>query len=334
MSASDGFVFHPFDKARVDSPPVRAATIQDGELVVEERPDPQPGKGELLVRVRAAGLNGADMLQRRGAYPAPPGSPPDIPGLELAGEVEALGPGAERFAEGDRVMAVVGGGGQAELAVVHERAAMPVPEPLDWPAAGGLPEVFTTAHDALFSQAQLRTGEHLLVHGAAGGVGCAAVQLGRAAGARVTATVRNEELRGRVAELGARAIEPEGYEEEGPFDVILELVGASNLQGNVKSLATGGRIAVIGVGGTGPTGEISLHILMQKRGRIHGSTLRARPLEEKAIAMRLIEKEVLPHFANGTLTVPVAETFELDRAEEAYARFEAGGKLGKIVLLP
>jgi NADPH:quinone reductase len=334
MSASDGFVLHPFDKARVDSPPVRAVTIQDGELVVEERPDPQPGKGELLVRVRAAGLNGADMLQRRGAYPAPPGSPPDIPGLELAGEVEALGPAAERFAEGDRVMAVVGGGGQAELAVVHERAAMPVPEPLDWPAAGGLPEVFTTAHDALFSQAQLRPGEHLLVHGAAGGVGCAAVQLGRAAGARVTATVRNEELRGRVAELGARAIEPEGYEEEGPFDVILELVGASNLQGNVKSLATGGRIAVIGVGGTGPTGEISLHILMQKRGRIHGSTLRARPLEEKAIAMRLIEKEVLPHFANGTLTVPVAETFELDRAEEAYARFEAGGKLGKIVLLP
>jgi NADPH:quinone reductase len=334
MSASDGFVFHPFDKARVDSPPVRAVTIQDGELVVEERPDPQPGKGELLVRVRAAGLNGADMLQRRGAYPAPPGSPPDIPGLELAGEVEALGPGAERFAEGDRVMAVVGGGGQAELAVVHERAAMPVPEPLDWPAAGGLPEVFTTAHDALFSQAQLRPGEHLLVHGAAGGVGCAAVQLGRAAGARVTATVRNEELRGRVAELGARAIEPEGYEEEGPFDVILELVGASNLQGNVKSLATGGRIAVIGVGGTGPTGEISLHILMQKRGRIHGSTLRARPLEEKAIAMRLIEKEVLPHFANGTLTVPVAETFELDRAGDAYTRFEAGGKLGKIVLLP
>ena len=264
---------------------------------MEERPDPQPGKGELLVRVRAAGLNGADMLQRKGAYPAPPGSPADIPGLELAGEVEALGPGAERFAEGDRVMAVVGGGGQAELAVVHERAAMPVPEPLDWPAAGGLPEVFTTAHDALFSQAQLRPGEHLLVHGAAGGVGCAAVQLGRATGARVTATVRNEELRGRVAELGARAIDPEGYEEEGPFDVILELVGASNLQGNIKSLATGGRIAVIGVGGTGPTGEISLHILMQKRGRIHGSTLRARPLEEKAIAMRLVEKEVLPHFA-------------------------------------
>jgi NADPH:quinone reductase len=341
MSASDVFLLHRFDKARVDSPPVRAVTIQDGELVVEERPDPEPGKGEVLVRVRGAGLNGADMLQRRGAYPAPPGSPADIPGLELAGEVQALGPGAERFSEGDRVMAIVGGGGQAELAVVHERAAMPVPvvggadgDPLDWPAAGGLPEVFTTAHDALFTQAGLRPGDHLLVHGAAGGVGTAAVQLGRAAGARVTATVRNEELRGQVEDLGAHVIDPEGFGEHGPFDVVLELVGAANLGDNLKALRTGGRIAVIGVGGTGPKGEINLALLMQKRARIHGSTLRARPLEEKAIAMRLVEKEVLPHFANGTIGVPIAETFEIDRAADAYARFEAGGKLGKIVLLP
>jgi NADPH2:quinone reductase len=302
-------------------------------LVVEERPDPEPGKGELLVRVRAAGLNGADMLQRRGGYPAPPGSPPDIPGLELAGEVTALGPGASRFAEGERVMAVVGGGGQAELALVHERAAMPVPERLDWPQAGGLPEVFTTAHDALFSQAGLRSGEHLLVHGAAGGVGTAAVQLGRVAGARVTATVRREELRQGVEGLGARAIAPEGFEEEGPFDVVLELVGASNLAANLGALALGGRIAVIGVGGTGPKAEINLLSVMQKRARIHGSTLRARPLEEKAIAMRLVEREVLPHFEDGRLTVPVAETFPLEQAEDAYNRFEAGGKLGKIVLL-
>jgi putative PIG3 family NAD(P)H quinone oxidoreductase len=308
-------------------------TIQDGRLVVEERDDPVPGKGELLVRVRAAGVNGADMLQRQGAYPAPPGSPPDIPGLEFAGEVQALGPEATRFEEGDRVMAVVGGGGQAELALVHERVAMPVPAPLDWPAAGGLPEVFTTAHDALFTQAGLRSGEHLLVHGAAGGVGTAAVQLGRAAGARVTATVRREELRPEVEELGARAIDPEGFEDEGPFDVILELVGASNLAGNLSSLATGGRIAVIGVGGTGPKGEINLVMVMQKRARIHGSTLRARPLEQKAAAARLVEKEVLPNFENGTLMVPVAETFELDRAEDAYDRFAAGGKLGKILLL-
>jgi putative PIG3 family NAD(P)H quinone oxidoreductase len=312
---------------------VRAVTIQDGKLVVEERPDPEPGKGELLVRVRAAGLNGADMLQLGGGYPAPPGSPPDIPGLELAGEVAGLGPDASRFEEGDRVMAVVGGGGQAERAVVHERAVMPVPEELDWPQAGGLPEVFTTAHDAVFSQAQLRAGEHLLVHGGAGGVGTAAIQLGRAAGARVTATVRREELRPRVEELGARAIEPGGFEDEGPFDVILELVGAANLAGNLKALATGGRITVIGVGGTGPKAEINLLAVMQKRARIHGSTLRARPLEEKATAMRLVEREVLPNFENGKLTVPVAEAFALDRAEEAYARFKAGGKLGKIVLL-
>jgi len=313
---------------------VHAVTIQDKQLLVEERPDPEPGHGQLLVRVRGAGINGADMLQRRGAYPAPPGSPEDIPGLELAGEVAALGPGAARFAEGDRVMAVVGGGAQAELAVVHERAAMPVPDGLDWAEAGGLPEVFTTAHDAIFSQAGLRSGEHLLVHGAAGGVGTAAVQLGRAAGARVTATVRREEQRPEVERLGARAIAPDGFGESGPYDVILELVGASNLEENLGSLAIGGRIAVIGVGGTGPVAEINLVAVMQKRARIHGSTLRARPLEQKAAAARLVEKEVLPHFADGTLTVPVAETFPLAEAEQAYDRFAAGGKLGKLVLLP
>ena len=313
---------------------MHAVTIQDKQLLVEERPDPEPGHGQLLVRVRGAGINGADMLQRRGAYPAPPGSPEDIPGLELAGEVAALGPGAARFAEGDRVMAVVGGGAQAELAVVHERAAMPVPDGLEWPEAGGLPEVFTTAHDVIFSQAGLRSGEHLLVHGAAGGVGTAAVQLGRAAGARVTATVRREEQRPEVERLGARAIAPDGFGESGPYDVILELVGASNLEENLGSLAMGGRIAVIGVGGTGPVAEINLVAVMQKRARIHGSTLRARPLEQKAAAARLVEKEVLPHFADGTLTVPVAETFPLAEAEQAYDRFAAGGKLGKLVLLP
>ena len=311
---------------------MRAVTIKDRRLVVEERPDPEPGKGEVLVRVRAAGLNGADMLQRAGGYPAPPGAPPDIPGLELAGEVVALGPDAGRFAEGDRVMAVVGGGGHAELAVVHERGAMPVPTGLEWPQAGGLPEVFTTAHDALFTQAALRPGERLLVHGGAGGVGTAAIQLGRAAGARVVATVRREELRAEVERLGATAIPPEGFEERGPFHVVLELVGAPNLAGNLQALATGGRIAVIGVGG-GAKAELNLLALMGKRARIHGSTLRARPLEEKAIAMRLVEREVLPLFEEGALTVPVAATFPLDEAEQAYARFTEGGKLGKIVLL-
>jgi len=313
---------------------VRAVTIQDGRLVVAQRPDPEPARGELLIRVRAAGLNGADMLQVRGHYPAPPGSPPDIPGLELAGEVVGLGPDAERFAVGDRVMAVVGGGGQAELATVHERAAMPVPAGVAWPQAGGIPEVFTTAHDAVFSQAGLRPGERLLVHGAAGGVGTAAVQLGREAGARVTATVRREELRGQVEQLGASAIDPDGFAEHGPFDVVLELVGVGNLEGNLRSLATGGRIAVIGIGGSGAAGEINLGALMGKRARISGSTLRARPLEEKAIAMRLVEKEVLPLFEAGRLVVPVAGTFGLDEVEQAYERFKAGGKFGKLVLLP
>jgi NADPH:quinone reductase len=310
---------------------VRAATIVDGEIRVEEHPDPRPEAGELLVRVHGAGLNGADMLQRRGLYPAPPGSPQDIPGLELAGEVAALGPGASRFAEGDRVMAIVGGGAQAELAVVHERVAMPVPDSLGWPEAGGFPEVFVTAHDALFTQASLAPGDRLLVHGAAGGVGTAAVQLGAAAGARVTATVRNEALRGAVEELGARAVAPECFEEHGPFDVVLELVGAPNLAANVGALATGGRIVVIGIG-AGAKAELNLGALMGARGSVRGSTLRARPLEEKASASRAVERHVLPLVESGALRVPVAEAFPLDRAAEAYDRFAAGGKLGKLVL--
>jgi NADPH:quinone reductase len=311
---------------------MRAVTLRDGELTVEEHDDPEPGAGEVLVRVRAAGLNGADMMQRRGLYPAPPGAPQDIPGLELAGEVEALGPGASRFADGDRVMAVVAGGGQAERAIVHERALMGVPEALGWPQAGGFSEVFTTAQDALFTQAQLKPGERLLVHGAAGGVGTAAVQLGRATGADVTATVRNEELRPGVEELGAHVVAPDGFEEQGQFDVVLELVGAPNLAANLGSLASCGRIVVIGVGG-GAKAELNLLALMGKRGRIMASTLRARPLEEKADAMRKVEKHVLPLVEAGTVKVPVAETFPLDEAEAAYERFASGGKLGKIVLM-
>jgi NADPH:quinone reductase len=310
---------------------MRAATIRDKQVVIEEHPDPTPGSSEVLVRIHAAGLNGADMMQLRGLYPAPPGSPQDIPGMELAGEVAALGLGTERFAVGDRVMAIVGGGAQAQLATVHERQLMPVPRALDWPAAGGLPEVFTTAYDAIFTQAQLRPGERLLVHGGAGGVGTAAIQLARASGARVTATVRNEGMRDGVAALGAEVIAPDGFSEHGPFDVILELVGAPNLSENLQALAIGGRISVIGVA-AGAKGELNLLALMGKRARIHGSTLRARPLEEKALAARGLEHEVLPLFESGALRVPVAETFPLERAADAYERFTAGGKLGKIVI--
>jgi len=312
---------------------VRAVTFRDGHVEVAERPDPVPGAGEVLVRVRAAGINNADLIQAQGLYPAPAGSPPDILGLELAGEVAAVGPGAERFRPGEHVMAVVGGGGQAELATVHERLLMPVPANTDWAHAGAFPEVFTTAHDALFTQCGLSPGEHLLVHGAAGGVGTAAVQLGVAVGARVTGTVRNPHLRGPVEELGATVREPGDFEAGGPYDVILELVGVGNLTANLRSLATRGRISVIGVGGSGGRGEIDLGALMAKRARIHGSTLRARPLEDKATAARAVEAHVLPLLERGAVRSVMEATFPLADAADAYRRFAAGGKLGKIVLL-
>jgi putative PIG3 family NAD(P)H quinone oxidoreductase len=310
---------------------MRAATIRDGAVSVQEHPDPQPQAGELLVRVRSAGLNGADMLQLSGHYPPPPGAPADIPGLELAGEVVETGRGVQRFERGDRVMAVVPGGGQAELAVVHERLVMPVPDELDWTAAGGVPEVFTTAHDALFTQAKLTVGERLLIHGAAGGVGMAALQLGVMAGARVTATVRDPAAREQVAALGVQAIEPEGFTDFGPFDVVLELVGAPNLADDLAALAECGRICVVGVG-AGARAELDLRALMGKRARLHGSVLRARSLEDKAAAARRVERAVLPGFASGDLSVPVTATFPLDDVADAYERFRAGGKLGKIVL--
>jgi NADPH:quinone reductase-like Zn-dependent oxidoreductase len=236
-----------------------------------------------------------------------------------------------RFKPGDRVMGIVAGGGQAELAVVHERILMAVPERLDWAQAGGFPEVFTTAHDAIFTQAALRLGEHLLVHGGAGGVGTAAIQLARAAGALVTATVRNPDARAQVAEFGAEPIDPEGFGDCGPFDVVLELVGAPNLADDVAALNTSGRIAVIGIG-AGAKAELDLRMLMAKRGRIHSSTLRSRPLEEKAMTARAVERSVLPLLAAGEIKVPIASTFPLVEAEAAYARFAEGGKLGKIVL--
>jgi putative PIG3 family NAD(P)H quinone oxidoreductase len=311
-----------------------AVTIRDGgRLELAEHPDPVPGHGEVLIAVRAAGLNGADMMQRRGRYPAPPGEPQDIPGMELAGEVVEVGPRAPRFSVGDRVMGLVGGGAQAELATVHERQLMAVPDDIDWPAAGGFPEVFTTAHDAIFTQCGLRPGERLLVHGAAGGVGSAGVQLGAMAGAHVTATVRNPDHHDAVRALGADVVlGAEGFEDHGPYDVVLELVGAPNLPADLRGLNTNGRIVVIGVG-AGASAEIDLLALMGKRATLRASTLRARPLELKALTARAVEREVLPALASGRLAVPIAQTFPLAEAEAAYDRFAAGGKLGKIVLL-
>ncbi|MDP1793233.1 MAG: NAD(P)H-quinone oxidoreductase [Acidimicrobiales bacterium] len=312
---------------------MRCVAIVDGSLAIQERPDPVPGSGEVLVAIKAAGLNAADLLQRRGGYPAPPGSPADIPGLECAGVVAALGDGVSSVALGDRVMAVVGGGGQSTHLVIHERVLIPVPDNVTWPEAGGFPEAFATAHDALFTQCGLGMGERVLIHGAAGGVGTAAVQLAHAVGAHVTATVRNVARHDEVRALGADVVVmPDAFVEHGPFDVVLELVGAPNMDGNLAALATGGRISVIGVG-SGFSAEVSLLTLMQKRASIRGSTMRARPLEQKADMSKRLERHALPLLADGRLVVPVLETFPLAEASAAYDRFAAGGKLGKIVLV-
>jgi len=312
---------------------MHAVTIVDGAVVWQEQPDPEPGPADLLVRVRAAGICRGDLMQRDGFYPPPPGTaPPDQPGFELAGKVVATGERVRRFSVGDRVMAVVPGAGQAELAVVPEMVALRVPDALSWPQAGGFPENYTTAHDALFSQCQLRMGERVCVHGAAGGVGTAAVELAVAAGAEVVATVRNRALRDGVAALGATVVAPEDVAAAGGFDVILELVGGVNMPANLAALQTGGRIAVIGVG-AGARAEIDLYRLMAARGRIHGSTLRARPLEDKAQAARQVERSVLPLAERGAVTVPIAATYPFSEVAAAYQRFEAGGKLGKIVLV-
>ncbi len=316
---------------------MRAAVIENRALTVVDRPDPVPGTGELLVRVRAAGLNNADQMQIVGGYPAPPGSPTDIPGLELAGEVAAIGPNVFRFKVGDRVMAVVGGGAMAELCVMHERTVIAVPDALDWEAAGAFPEAFTTAHDALVTQCGLVSGERVCVHGAAGGVGMAGVQIAAAFGATVTATVRNEALRAQVEALApgsVKAVDSAGFGQHGPFDVVLELIGAGNLTENLRALNIGGRISVIGVAASGGKGELDMLTLMQKRARIHGSTLRARPLEQKADAAARVERSVIPHVASGRITVPIVAAFPLDQITDAYARFAAGGKFGKIVVTP
>jgi NADPH2:quinone reductase len=289
---------------------MRAASIQDGRIVVEERPDPVPREHEVLIHVRAAGVNGADLGQRAGRYPPPPGAT-DVPGLECAGET----------ADGQRVMALLAGGGQAELAVAHETHLLPVPDGMSWEEAGGFVEAFATAHDALFSQAELSAGERLLVNGAAGGVGVAAVQLGLAAGAQVTANARHhhDELRALGADTDV----------DGEYDVILELVGGENLGSNLTRLASKGRVAVIGTG-AGARTELDFGLLMRKRGRIHGSMLRARSIAEKAQVMT-----ALAAFTEGhTFRVPVEQTFPLERAQDAYERFRAGNKLGKIVVCP
>ena len=314
---------------------MRAAVIANNALSIEDRPDPVAGTGELLIAVRAAGLNNADLMQILGFYPAPPGSPADIPGLEFAGEVVGVGDGVFRFNVGDRVMGVVGGGALATMLTVHERTVIPVPASVSWEAAGGFPEAFTTAHDAIFTQCKLTMGEKILVHGAAGGVGVAAVQLAAAAGAFVVASVRDPERRALVEALAPGrivAVDPADVANHGPFDVVLELVGAGNMASNIASLAIGGRISVIGVSGSGGKGEVDLLALMGKRAAIFASTLRSRPLEQKAAAAALLEKASLRLLTEGVLQVPIVATYPLDQVTDAYDRFRSGSKFGKIVV--
>ena len=309
-----------------------ATVIADGALRIEERPTPQPTGTAVLVAVHGAGLNGADLLQRRGLYPAPPGVPADIPGLELAGVVAAIGPEVRGLAEGDRVMAVVAGGAQASHCLVEASHLLAVPEGLDLVVAGGFPEAFSTAHDALVSQAGLRPGDRLLVTGAAGGVGTAAVQLGRLLGASTVASVRNPDHHGAVASLGADVVVlPEEVGDAGPYDVVLELVGAPSLATALPHLAPRARVVVIGVGG-GAKLELNLLAVMAARAQLSGSTLRARDLVDKAVVARLVGHELLGHLASGRLSVPVAARYRLDDVEQAYRHFEAGGKLGKVLL--
>ncbi|MGD0881213.1 MAG: zinc-binding dehydrogenase [Acidimicrobiales bacterium] len=312
---------------------MRAVTIVEGELRWNEHPDPTPGPCEVVVAVAAAGLNGADMVQRKGFYPAPPGWPADIPGLEFSGTVLANGEGADRFAVGDRVMAICGGGGQAEQVVVPESVLLTVPDSVDLVAAGGFPEVFSTAQDALFTQAELCEGQTVLISGAAGGVGTAAVQLAAVAGARVVATVRNPDHHDRIRELGAHeVILPDRVADYGPYDVSLELVGAPGVEAVLPHLAAGARIVVIGVG-AGAKAEVNLLDVMRARATIGGSTLRSRSTEEKAAVAWLVEARAVRLLGEGAVTVPIADTFPMSEASTAYDRFAAGGKFGKVVLV-
>jgi len=302
---------------------------------VEERPDPVPSGGEVVLAVRFAALNPADLAQRAGRYPAPPGSPPDVPGLETAGTVLACGPEAHRFAPGDRVFGIVGGGGLADRVVIHEQHAAPVPDRLDERAAAAVPEVFVTAHDAICTQAGLRPGELLVVNGGNGGVGTAAVQIGAVLGARVLATVRDPELRDRVAALGAVAVAPDELVEraraDGGADVVLELVGAQNLGPDLAALAVRGRIVVVGTG-AGAEATLDLRQLMARRARVFGTVLRARPLEEKAVAVQAFAREVVPHLETGRIAPLVDRVFLADEATAAFDRLQEPGKLGKVLL--
>jgi NADPH2:quinone reductase len=307
-------------------------------LTLVDRPRPEPSRGEVRIRVRATAINRADLLQRMGAYPAPSDSPPDIPGLEFAGEVSALGPGVERLAVGDRVFGLVGGGGYAEELVTHERAVARIPDGLSFEDAAAVPEAFITAHDAIVGQAGLRGGETLLVHAVGSGVGTAAVQLGRALGAFVIGTARTPDKLERARALGmAAGVVAEGgkfadaVRKHGEPAVVLELIGGAYVDEDVRAVQVLGRIVLVGLLAGGKS-DIDLSGILRKRVRIFGTVLRARPLEEKIAAMRAFETQVVPMLSRGLLAPVIDTVMDLDAAAAAHQRMASNIGFGKIVL--
>jgi len=328
---------------------MRAVTITDDHrLSVEERPDPEPGPGQVVVRVHGAGLNRADLVQVQGGYPAPAGSPPDIPGLEFSGEVAARGEGVTEWSLGDRVFGIAGGGGQAELIAVPAAHCVRVPERLDLVAAGGVPEVFVTAHDALVTQAGAASGEVVLVHAVGSGVGTAGLQLAKALGATVVGTARTADKLERCRALGLDHavlaprpsgdgdLDPVALAEQitavaGPVDVVLELVGGAYVATDVRAAALRGRIVVIGAMG-GPRCDLEVALLMVKRLRLMGTVLRSRSVEEKTAATVAFARDVVPLLDAGTVDPVVAATFPLDAAPDAYDLLASDTTFGKVVI--
>ncbi len=301
-------------------------------MSLETRPTPVPGPGDVVVAVHAAGVNAADLLQRRGLYAAPDGSPPDIPGLEIAGVVDTIGEGVDPALQGKRVCAVVGGGGHATHCLVPAEHLLLVPDAIAWIEAGGFGEAFLTAHDALASQAHVQAGEHALISGAAGGVGVAAVQIARLLGATVSAVTRTSEHHPRLREFGATlTLTTDDEASLEPVDVVIELVGAAHLENVQPHLAPRARVVVIGVSG-GARAEIDLLRVMALRATLTGSTLRARSRREKADVTERASAALLDAWGRGLLRVPVERTFELADAAAAYEYFARPGKFGKVIL--
>jgi putative PIG3 family NAD(P)H quinone oxidoreductase len=305
---------------------------------------PSPTADRVRVRVRAAALNRADILQRKGHYPAPPGAPQDIPGLEFAGEVDQIGPEVRSWQPGQRVFGIVSGGAQAEYVVVPANQLASIPENLDWAEAAAVPEVFITAHDALFTQAKLQPGETMLVHAAGSGVGTAASQLTRAAGARAFGTSRTAAKLERAKEFGlSRSIvidkDPQTliaavheWTEGRGVNVVLDLVGAAYFEANLKALAPKGRMVFVGTT-SGSTATIDIGTVMGKRLTLRGTMLRARSDEEKATATRLFANHVVPLLAGTSVRPVIDRTYKIDEVREAHARMESNENFGKIVLL-